>query len=160
MKSKFIFVWFRILKLVCNFHVIILSGPIIYFFRFSPEALEIQVTNGLLCWLFQVLLIKATLHSLGDGEIPLLDVVAYGGYTFVAVSVALMAKLIACCYCFYVVSVWESFCMGMLFVKILKRILIAEVRISEKLSSKRHYLLLLVAVAQLPLLFWLGNVVV
>lgn len=98
------------------------------------------------------------MHMLGDGEILLLDVVAYSGYTFVAVSIALVAKVITYGYCYYVVSVWESFCMGTLFGKILKRILVAEVRICEKHSSKRHYLLLLVAIAQLPLLFWLGNV--
>lgn len=101
---------------------------------------------------------EATLHMLGDGEIPLLDVVAYSGYTFVAVSIALVAKVITCGYCYYVVSVWKSFCMGTLFVKILKRILVAEVRICEKHSSKRHHLLLLVAIAQLPLLFCFGNV--
>jgi hypothetical protein len=50
---------------------------------------------------------------------------------------------------------------NMFFIKIMKRILIAEVRRSRKHSSKRHYLLLLIiAVAQLPLLFWLGNVCV
>ncbi|KAB5552774.1 hypothetical protein DKX38_010085 [Salix brachista] len=42
--------------------------------------------------------------------------------------------------------------------RILKRILIAEVTSSEKHSSKRHYLLLFVSIAQLPLLCWLGNV--
>ncbi|KAA8522859.1 hypothetical protein F0562_009282 [Nyssa sinensis] len=49
--------------------------------KFSPEALGLQFTNGLLCWLLQVLLLEATLHSLGGGDIPLLDMVAYGGYT-------------------------------------------------------------------------------
>ena len=127
-------------------------------FRFSPEALGVQFTNGLLCWLFQVLLMEATLHMLGDGEILLLDVVAYSGYTFVAVSIALVAKVITCGYCYYVVSVWKSFCMGTLFVKILKRILVAEVRICEKHSSKRHYHLSLAfgchCSASIAVLFW------
>ncbi|KAF5749506.1 Integral membrane HRF1 family protein [Tripterygium wilfordii] len=111
----------------------------------------------MLCWIFQVVLLEATLHILGDGDVPLLDIVAYGGYTFVALSVSLMARIMWI-YSFYIVTLWECFCMGMLFVKIIKRILIAEVRCSEKHSSKRHYLLLLVAAAQVPLLFWLGNV--
>ncbi|XP_031249593.1 protein YIF1B-like [Pistacia vera] len=125
--------------------------------KFSPEALGVQFSNGLICWLFQVLLLEATLHNLGDGDIPLLDVAAYGGYIFVAVSVVLMARIVGG-YCFYVVALWEGVCMGMFLVKILKKILIAAVRIPEKHPSKRHYLLLLVAFAQLPLLFWLGNV--
>ncbi|XVE71147.1 hypothetical protein DITRI_Ditri10aG0127100 [Diplodiscus trichospermus] len=125
--------------------------------KFSPEAVGVQATNGLLCWLFQVLLLEATLHTLGDGDVPLLDIVAYGGYTFAAVSVALLSRIVWS-QCFYVVTLWECLCMGMLLVKIMKRILIAEVRSSEKHSSKRHYLLLLVAVAQVPLLSWLGNI--
>ncbi|WRX32232.1 Yif1 family - like 3 [Theobroma cacao] len=126
---------------------------------FSPEAVGLQATNGLLCWLFQVLLLEATLHTLGDGDVPLLDIIAYGGYTFAVVSVVLLCRILWS-HCFYVVTLWECFCMGMLLVKIMKRILIAEVRRSENHSSKRHYLLLLVAVAQVPLLFWLGNIAV
>ncbi|KAJ8750832.1 hypothetical protein K2173_016013 [Erythroxylum novogranatense] len=125
--------------------------------RFSPEALGVQLTNGLLCWLFQVLLLEATLHTLGDGDVPPLDVIAYGGYIFVAVSVVLVARIL-CRYSFHAVTMWECFCMGTLLVKILKRILIAEMRSCYEHSSKRHYLLLLVAFAQVPLLFWLGNV--
>ncbi|XP_021899389.1 protein YIF1B-like [Carica papaya] len=126
---------------------------------FSPGAMGVQLTNGLLCWLFQVLLLEAVLHSLGDGDIPLLDVVAYSGYTFVAVSVVLLGRILGI-YCFYFLIFWECLCMGTLLVKIMKRVLIAEVRRSEKhcYSSKRNYLLLLVAIAQPPLLFWLGNV--
>ncbi|KAJ9141181.1 hypothetical protein P3X46_031750 [Hevea brasiliensis] len=90
--------------------------------KFSLEALSVQLTNGLLCWLFQVLLLEATLHMLGDGDVPLLDVVAYGRYTFSVVSVAVLAR-IACRYCLYTVTLWECFCMGMFLVKIMKRTL-------------------------------------
>ncbi|XWS72642.1 hypothetical protein CRYUN_Cryun02cG0057700 [Craigia yunnanensis] len=138
------------------------SNPHYYFQvndQFSPEALGVQATNGLLCWLFQVLLLEATLNTLGDGDVPLLDIVAYGGYTLAAVSIVLLSRIVWS-HCFYVVTLWEYLCMGMLLVKIMKRILIAEVRRSEKHSSKRHFLILLVAVAQVPLLFWLGNIAV
>ncbi|KAM7252712.1 hypothetical protein ACFE04_008221 [Oxalis oulophora] len=124
--------------------------------KFSPEALGVQCVNGLLCWTSQVLLLEATLHTLGDGDVLLLDVVAYGGYTFAPVSIVVIARFM-CRYCFYVASLWQCLSMGMFFVKVMKRILIAEVRSCEKHSSKRHYLLLLVAVAQFPLIFWLGN---
>ncbi|MBA0797338.1 hypothetical protein Gohar_008050, partial [Gossypium harknessii] len=115
--------------------------------RFSPEALGVQATNGMLGWLFQVLL-EATLHTFGDGDVPFLDIVAYGGYTFVAVSITIVWRTIWS-YSLYVVAVWECLSMGMLLVKIIKRILIAEVRRSEKHSSKGHYLLLRLAVALL-----------
>lgn len=86
-----------------------------------------QLANGPFCWLFQVLLLEATLHTLGDGDVPLLDVVAYGGYTYAAVSVSLLARIV-CVHSFYAVTLWECFCMGMFFVKIMKRILIAVCR--------------------------------
>ncbi|KAK6944339.1 Yif1 family [Dillenia turbinata] len=125
---------------------------------FSPEALGVKFTGAILGWLLQVLLIEATLHSLGAGEVPVLDVVAYGGYTFVAICVTTIARTLGS-YAFYVAMCWESFCMGVFLVKIIKRILIAEVRCHhERHSCKRNYLLLLLAISQIPLIFWLGNV--
>ncbi|KAF9617908.1 hypothetical protein IFM89_039127 [Coptis chinensis] len=49
---------------------------------FSPKALSLQFTKGLLGWFLQVLLLKVSLYSLGSGEAPLLDIVAYAGYAF------------------------------------------------------------------------------
>ncbi|CAK9174435.1 unnamed protein product [Ilex paraguariensis] len=125
--------------------------------KFSPEALGVQFSTGLLCGLLQVLLLEAILHSLGGGDIPLLDMVSYGGYTFVAASIIVLARIIWN-YSFCVVTVWECFCLAVFLVKTMKRILIAEVRSFENNRTKRNYLLLLMAVSQIPLLFWLGSV--
>ncbi|KAF2310905.1 hypothetical protein GH714_018317 [Hevea brasiliensis] len=89
---------------------------------FAQKALSVQLTNGLLCWLFQVLLLEATLHTLGDGDVPLLDVVAYGGYTFSRGVSGLSGKD-----CLQILLVY-SHIVGMLLhglflVKIMKRIL-------------------------------------
>lgn len=116
-----------------------------------------QFSDGLLGWFLQVLLLEATLHSLGGGDVPILDVVAYSGYTFIPISLVLLAKTVSS-YCFYAVTLWECFCTAVFLVKTIKRILIAEVTSYEKNSSKRNYLLLLVAITQLPLIFWLGNI--
>ncbi|KAL9399639.1 hypothetical protein Peur_008600 [Populus x canadensis] len=86
--------------------------------------------------------LKLHSHTLGDGDVPLLDIVTYGGCTFAAESVVLLASIVSA-YFFYAVTLWECFCMGMFFIEILKR-MIAEVTSSEKHSSKRHYLLLFV----------------
>lgn len=126
--------------------------------RFSPESLGIQFTTGLLCWLLQVLMLEATLHSLGGGEIPLLDMVAYAGYTFVMASLIVAFRLLWDGL-FCAATLWGSLCMGIFLVKTMKRILISEVRSFEKHSTKRNYLLLLMAFSQIPLLFWLGNIV-
>ncbi|XXG55800.1 hypothetical protein AAC387_Pa03g3390 [Persea americana] len=47
--------------------------------KFSPETLSLQFTKGLLGWFLQVALLKVLLYSLGSGEAPLLDIVAYAG---------------------------------------------------------------------------------
>jgi len=61
----------------------------------SYKAPIYDIPNGILRWLFQVLLLEATLHTLGDGDVPLLDIVAYGGYTFAAESVVLLASIVS-----------------------------------------------------------------
>ncbi|CAL5402156.1 unnamed protein product [Camellia sinensis] len=83
--------------------------------KFNPEDLGVQFTNGLLCWLLQALLLETIMHWLGGGNVavPVLDMVAYGRYTFVAASVVMLARGFWS-RSFYVVTLWECFCMGML----------------------------------------------
>ncbi|KAL0337721.1 UNVERIFIED_CONTAM: protein YIF1B [Sesamum calycinum] len=78
-------------------------------------------------------------------------------YTFVGAAVIVAVRLLAD-YLFCVATLWESLCMGVLLVKTMKRILISEVQSFEKNSTKRNYILLFTAAAQIPLLFWLGSV--
>ncbi|KAK9944547.1 hypothetical protein M0R45_010108 [Rubus argutus] len=47
--------------------------------KFSPEAINWQFVKGMGSWLFQAMLLKASLTSLGGGEAPLLDMIAYAG---------------------------------------------------------------------------------
>ncbi|XWS26241.1 hypothetical protein CRYUN_Cryun26dG0014700 [Craigia yunnanensis] len=61
---------------------------------FSAEALGVQATNGVLCWLFQVLLLEATLHTLGDGDVPFLDICSFNYSTFQDC----LELLFLCCY--------------------------------------------------------------
>lgn len=105
-----------------------------------------------------MLLLEGTLHSLGGGgEIALLDMVAYAGYTYVAATVILGTRMFSD-YLSCAVTLWESLCMAVLMVKTMKRILISEVQSFEKNSTKRNYIMLFMAASQIPLLFWLGNV--
>ncbi|ONK65286.1 uncharacterized protein A4U43_C07F35570 [Asparagus officinalis] len=124
--------------------------------KFSPEALSMQFTRGLVGWFVQVSLLKGMLYSLGGGEAPFLDIVAYGGYAFAGVSLGLLAKL---CWSFsyYFVMSWMSICMGMFLVKTMKRVLFTEVRSYEKHPTRQNYMLLFMGIAQFPLFFYLGN---
>ncbi|KAJ8506575.1 hypothetical protein OPV22_007461 [Ensete ventricosum] len=125
--------------------------------KFTPEVLSLQLTRGLAGWFMQVLLLKGLLYSLGSGEAPLLDIVSYGGYAFTGLSLTMLARL-CWSYSYYFLMPWMSLCMGVFLVKTMKRVLFTEMRSYEKHSSRQHYLLLFMAIAQFPLFFWLGKV--
>lgn len=123
--------------------------------KFSPEAFSLQFTKGLLGWFLNAILIRLSLYALGNGGATILDVVSYAGYAFVGVSISIMARLVWH-YSYYVVMPLTSLCMAIFLVKTMKRVVFAEVRSFERDSSKHHYLLLFMALAQFPLSFWLG----
>nr|GMD44257.1 protein YIF1B-like [Ipomoea batatas] len=93
--------------------------------RFSPEALNWLFMKGLVGWFLQVSLLKMTLFSLGSGEAPFLDIVAYAGYTFTGLSVAILGKILWN-YSYYFLMPWAGLCMGIFLVKTMKRVLFAE----------------------------------
>jgi len=126
-------------------------------FRFTPEALSLQFSKGLVGWFTQALILRGLLYSMGSGEAPLLDIVAYAGYAFASMSLAILARIFWS-YSYYFVLPWMSVCLGVFLVKTMKRVILGGARSYEKHSSVHHYLLIFVAVVQFPLLFWLGNV--
>ncbi|CAI0541128.1 unnamed protein product [Linum tenue] len=125
--------------------------------KFSPENLNWLFVKGLLGWFMQVALLKMALLSLGGGEAPLLDIVAYAGYMFTGLCLAVLSKILLS-YSYYFVLPWACLCMGVFLVKTMKRVLFAEARSYD--SSRHHYLLLFIALAQFPLFMWLGNITV
>lgn len=128
-----------------------------FVFRFSPEALNWLFIKGLLGWFLQTALLKVILLSLGGGEAPLLDLIAYAGYTFTGICLAVLGRFVWG-YSNYVLMPWTSLCMGMFLVQTMKRVLFAEVRSFD--SSRHHYLLIFIIFAQFPLFVWLGNITV
>lgn len=87
----------------------------------------------------------------------MLDIVAYGGYLFTGLSLAIVVRIFWS-FSYYFLMPWLSICMGVFLVKTMKRVLLTEMRSHEKHSSRQHYMLLFMAIAQFPLFFWLGNV--
>jgi hypothetical protein len=137
---------------------IILAGFTLGFMgKFTPEAINLQFSRALIGWAFQLVILKGLLYSMGGGEVPLLDLVAYGGYLFAGLSLAVVARLIWA-YSYYVMMPWMSLCMGVFLVRTMKRVLFTEMRSSERHSSRQHYFLLFMAIAQFPLFFWLGSI--
>ncbi|KAG2258655.1 hypothetical protein Bca52824_077949 [Brassica carinata] len=90
-----------------------------------------KFSPGALNWLF------ITLLSLGSRESPLLDIIIWG-------------------YSYYVLIPWTCLCTGVLLVKTMKRVLFAEARSYD--SSRKSLPLDFLALAQFPLLIWLGNI--
>lgn len=114
-------------------------------------------TKAMIVWAAQGALVRFFLFALGGAEAPLLDLAAYGGYIFVGASVCILGAIVWPP-SYYVVWLWTSFCMAMFLVKTMKRVLFAGVRSYDRDSSRHHYLLLSMAVAQFPISFWLGCV--
>ncbi|KAI3914941.1 hypothetical protein MKX01_018110 [Papaver californicum] len=123
--------------------------------KFSPEALSSQFTKGLLGWFLQILLLKGSLYSLGSIVAPQLDFVAYSGYAFVGMCLAVLGRIIWR-YSYYYMMPWTCICMAVFLVKTMKRVLFAEVRSYD--TSKHLYLLVFMALAQFPYFIWLGNI--
>lgn len=123
--------------------------------KFQPEVVNWLFAKALVGWFLQVMLLKLSLFSLISGEAPFLDVVAYAGYAFTGISLAVLGKLIWAP-AYYILLPWTCLCMGVFLVKTMKRVLYAEVRSYD--SSKHHILLLLIALAQFPFFIWLGNI--
>ncbi|KAL6653138.1 hypothetical protein ACP70R_012063 [Stipagrostis hirtigluma subsp. patula] len=137
---------------------IILAGFTLGFMgKFTPEAINLHFTRALIGWALQLVMLKGLLYSMGGGEVPLLDLVAYGGYLFAGLSIAVVSRLVWP-YSYYVMMPWMSLCMGVFLVRTMKRVLFAEMRSSERHSSRQHYFLLFMAIAQFPLFFWLGSI--
>jgi protein transport protein YIF1 len=96
-------------------------------------------------WALQLVILKGLLYSMGSAEVPLLNLVAYAGYLFAGLSLAVVARLIWA-YSYYAVTPWMNLCMGVFLVRTMKRVLFTEVS-SERHSSRQHYFLLFMATA-------------
>ncbi|XP_021714445.1 protein YIF1B-A-like [Chenopodium quinoa] len=125
--------------------------------KFNPETVNWLLMKGLVGWIFQVVGLKVSLMSLSIGETPLLDIVAYAGYAFTGISLALFGKLFWR-HSYYIVLLLSCLSMGIFLVKTMKRVLYAEVRSHN--SGKHHVLLLFITLAQFPLFLWLGNITI
>ena len=89
-------------------------------------------------------------------HVPLLDLTAYAGYTFVMVSAECAVGLVSHS-AYYALLLWGGLCTAVFLVKTMKRILYAEARSNYGVDPQRHnYLLLALALLQLPFAFFLG----
>ncbi|KAJ0545913.1 putative Yif1 family protein [Helianthus annuus] len=120
-----------------------------------PRSTELVLHEGNSGLVFTGFTSKNVIIFLGGAEAPLLDIVAYAGYTFTGLCLAVLSKIIVS-YSYYFLMPWTCLCMGIFLVKTMKHVLFSEVRSFD--FSRHHYLLLFIALAQFPLFIWLGNI--
>ncbi|XP_021974650.1 protein YIF1A [Helianthus annuus] len=125
--------------------------------KFIPEALNWFFMKGIVGCFLQVSLLKMSLFSLDGAEAPLLDIVAYAGYAFTGLCLAVLGRIIVS-YSYYILMPWTCLCMRIFLVKTMKRVPFSEVRSFDSSRHQYHYLLLFIALAQFPLFIWLGNI--
>lgn len=125
-------------------------------FRFKPDVISGLVTKATIGWVLETILLKASLFTLGSANAPTLDVVAYGGYAFIGISVTVVTRFLSI-YAYYFAWVYTSLCMAIFLVRTMKRLLFAETRRYDRDSTMLNYLLILMGVAQFPLFYWLAR---
>ncbi|MFS7960137.1 putative Yif1 family protein [Helianthus anomalus] len=135
--------------------------------KFTPEALNWLFMKGIVGWFLQVSLLKMSLFSLGGAEAPLLDIVAYAGYAFTGMCLAagmmwqLTRQLRTSKDALGIgdsLNVVDLPMHGNIFGENYETRSFSEVR--SFVSSRHHYLLLFIALAQFRLFIWLGNITV
>ncbi|XP_024362517.1 uncharacterized protein [Physcomitrium patens] len=125
--------------------------------NFKPDVMSGLVTKATLAWFLETILLKSLGWVLGTVDAPTLDIVAYGGYSFIGVSLSVFAHVFST-YAYHITWIYTSLCMASFLVRTMKRLLFAEARRYDRDSTRHHYLLLLIAAAQFPLFYWLVHV--
>eukprot|EP00271_Cylindrocystis_brebissonii_P015158 TRINITY_DN37299_c0_g1_i1.p1 TRINITY_DN37299_c0_g1~~TRINITY_DN37299_c0_g1_i1.p1 ORF type:complete len:316 (+),score=39.54 TRINITY_DN37299_c0_g1_i1:213-1160(+) len=125
--------------------------------RFTPTVMSSRFTRGFFGWCLEALFLRGLLSTIGgSADAPLLDLLAYSGYPFVGIALAVAAWTIWH-HAYYPVIIWTSLCSAIFLVKTMKRVLFSESRSYSQETSLHHYSLIGLAVLQFPLALWLGR---
>lgn len=128
--------------------------------RFAPERLGRFLWWACAAWASEALLLWVGLKSLATAQaavhVPLLDLLAYAGYAFVPIALQCALALFSR-RAYYAALLWGGLCTAVVMVKTMKRIVYAEARQYSADSHRRNYLLLGIALLQLPFAYWLGH---
>lgn len=129
--------------------------------KFSPEMLHGVVSRAAFAWgayagaLWVALRMLATAHV--PLSVPMLDLVAYAGYPFVLLAANTMLGFMLGGLGYYALLVYCAVASAVFVVKTFKRILFSESRHYGMDSSKHNYVLLALALCQLPFFSWMGS---
>jgi len=131
-------------------------------YQFTPEVLGMTASRGLVALAIEVFLIKFGFYLLNSVTVPILDVVAYCGYKYVGIVLAVLGGFIFSTPVYYVLMLVTSIFMAVFMVNTLKLLFPEMANYTEgptHLSIKRKYFLLGVAGLQLLFGYYLSYII-
>ncbi|KAJ6329630.1 hypothetical protein OIU77_011159 [Salix suchowensis] len=90
--------------------------------KLTPEALNWKFVTGMMGWFSELMLLKVSILFTGRREAPLLDMVAYAGYTFTGMCVAVLGKITLGYTYYLIIFCGHVFAWAYFFIKTMKRI--------------------------------------
>lgn len=127
--------------------------------KFTPETLGMTASTGLVTLTLEVLLIKAGFYLLNCGNIPIYDLMAYCGYKYVGIVGAILSGILLGSLMYTVASVYMGISMAIFMVRTFRLVLNFEASVLNDprgSSMTKKYFLLIVAVFQVVLVYFLG----
>jgi hypothetical protein len=134
--------------------------------HFSPDVVADQFSRSLMALLFEVAFVKAGFYFLSSASVPLLDIVAYCGYKYVGISLAVVVGFVVGSKLAYLASLLLA--AASMAVFIVKSFRLAAPPLGELAgapspaaaaasSNTRNYFLLACGVLQMVLFYILGH---
>lgn len=128
--------------------------------RFTPEQLGILASSALAWGIIELLVHTITLYVMNmDTSLKTLDLLAYCGYKYVGINLALLVSLVFQRFGYYLVLIYFSGSLAFFLVRSLKLRVIPEGHTSYSASGnkRRLYFILFVAALQPFLMWWLSS---
>jgi len=128
--------------------------------QFTPELLGITASKGLAIMALEVMVVKTMFYLFNCGGVSLLDLTAYSGYKFAGLVVNILAGQIVGGYLYFLTTIYFGIAIGFFMMRTLKLVLVLEATRSvvevPSNSSAKNYFLLLIALFQLVVMYFLG----
>lgn len=127
--------------------------------RFSPEQLGIVASSALAWSLLELVVHTITLYTMNlDTSLRTLDLLAYCGYKYVGINVALLLSILLKRFGYYMVLAYFSISLGFFLIRSLKLRVIPEGHSTYTAigNKRRLYFILFLAVLQSVLMWWLS----
>ncbi|XP_012255301.2 protein YIF1B-A [Athalia rosae] len=128
--------------------------------RFTPEQLGMLASSALAWGIIELVVYTITLYVMNmDTSLRTLDLLAYCGYKYVGINLALLTSLAFQRFGYYIVLVYFSISLAFFLVRSLKLRVIPEGHSSYSASGnkRRLYFILFVAALQPILMWWLSS---